>query len=62
MPPSPEYGFGPSVSGIVEYQIDGDAIEAEFRPVPGLEGAADAASIPGYRTAMAEVEAMAASR
>jgi 3',5'-cyclic AMP phosphodiesterase CpdA len=62
MPPSPEYGFGPSVSGIVEYQIDGDAIEAEFRPVPGLEGVADAGSIPGYHTAMAEVQAMAASR
>ena len=62
MPPSPEYGFGPSVSGIVEYQIDGDAIEAEFLPVPGVEGVADAASIPGYHTAMAEVEALSASR
>jgi 3',5'-cyclic AMP phosphodiesterase CpdA len=62
MPPSPEYRFGASVSGIVEYQIDGDVIEAEFRAVPGLEGVADAASIPGYHTAMAEVEAMAASR
>jgi hypothetical protein len=62
MPPDPEYGFGPSVSGIVEYQIDGDAIEASFRPVPGVEGVADAASIPGYHTAMAEVEALSASR
>lgn len=62
MPPSPEYGFGPSVSGIIEYQIDGDAIEASFRPVPGVEGVADAASIPGYHTAMAEVEALSASR
>jgi 3',5'-cyclic AMP phosphodiesterase CpdA len=62
MPPSPEYRFGASLSGIVEYQIDGDVIEAEFRAVPGLEGVADAASIPGYHTAMAEVEAMAASR
>ena len=61
MPPDPEYGFGPSVSGIVEYQIDGDAIEASFRPVPGVEGVADAASIPGYHTAMAEVEALPAS-
>jgi 3',5'-cyclic AMP phosphodiesterase CpdA len=62
MAPSPEYGFGPSVSGIVEYQIDGYAIEASFRPVPGVEGVADAASIPGYHTAMAEVEALSASR
>ena len=62
MAPSPEYGFGPSVSGIVEYQIDGYAIEASFRPVPGVEGVADAASIPGYQTAMAEVEALSASR
>ena len=61
-PPDPDRGFGPSVSGIVEYQIDGDTVEASFRPVPGLEGVADAASIPGYRTAMAEVEALAAGR
>lgn len=62
MPPDPERGFGPSVSGIVEYQIDGDAVEASFLPVPGVEGVADAASIPGYHTAMAEVEALSASR
>lgn len=62
LPPEPGSGFGPSVSGIVEYQIDGDTIEASFRSVPGLEGVPDAASIPGYHTAMAEVEAMAASR
>ena len=62
MPPDGDYGFGPSVSGIVEYQIDGDAIEASFRPVPGVEGVANAASIPGYHTAMAEVEALSASR
>ena len=37
-PPDPDRGFGPSVSGIVEYQIDGDTVEASFRPVPGLEG------------------------
>jgi 3',5'-cyclic AMP phosphodiesterase CpdA len=61
MPPDPDRGFGPSVSGIVEYHIDGDAVEAEFRPVPGVEGVASAASIPGYHTAMAEVEALATS-
>ena len=62
MPQDPDRGFGPSVSGIVEYQIDGDAVEAEFRPVPGVEGVANAASIPGYHAAMAEVEALAARR
>jgi 3',5'-cyclic AMP phosphodiesterase CpdA len=62
MPPDPDHGFGPSVSGVVEYQIDGDAVEACFLPVPGVEGVASAASIPGYDTAMAEVEALSASR
>jgi hypothetical protein len=62
MPADPEYGFGPSVSGVVEYQIDGDGVEASFLPVPGVEGVASAASIPGYDTAMAEVEALSASR
>jgi 3',5'-cyclic AMP phosphodiesterase CpdA len=62
MPADPDRGFGPSPSGIVEYQIDGDAIEASFRPVPGLEGVASASAIPGYHTAMAEVEEMAAGR
>jgi hypothetical protein len=62
LPPDPDRGFGPSSSGIVEYQIDGDTLEASFRPVPGLQGVATASSIPGYQAAMAEVEAMAASR
>ena len=62
MPPDPGRGLGPSVSGVIEYQIDGDAVEASFRPVPGVEGVANAASIPGYHTAMAEVEALAATR
>jgi 3',5'-cyclic AMP phosphodiesterase CpdA len=62
MPPDSGRGFGPSPSGIVEYQIDGDTLEASFRPVPGLDGIATASSIPGYQTAMAEVEALAASR
>jgi 3',5'-cyclic AMP phosphodiesterase CpdA len=62
LPPDPDRGFGPSQSGVVEYRIDGDALEASFRPVPGLQGVATASSIPGYQAAMAEVEAMAASR
>jgi 3',5'-cyclic AMP phosphodiesterase CpdA len=62
LPPDPGRGLGASVSGIVVYQIDGDAVEASFRTVPGLEGVADAASIPGYRAVMAEVEALGASR
>jgi 3',5'-cyclic AMP phosphodiesterase CpdA len=62
MAADPDRGFGPSVSGIVEYLIEGDAVEASFRPVPGLEGVASAASIPGYQTVMAEVEALDASR
>ena len=62
LPADPDRGFGPSPSGVVEYQIDGDTIEASFRAVPGLHGVATASSIPGYHTAMAEVEAMAAGR
>jgi len=62
LPPDPGRGFGPSPSGVVEYRIDGDTLEASFRPVPGLQGVGAASSIPGYQAAMAEVEAMAASR
>lgn len=62
LPADPGRGFGPSLSGVVEYQVDGDAVEASFRPVPGLQGVANASVIPGYQTAMAEVEALAASR
>jgi 3',5'-cyclic AMP phosphodiesterase CpdA len=62
MAPDPDRGFGPSPSGVVEYHIDGDTVEASFRPVPGLHGVAAASSIPGYQAAMAEARALAASR
>jgi 3',5'-cyclic AMP phosphodiesterase CpdA len=51
--PDPERGLGPGPSGIVEYLIDGDTVRADFHPVPGLHGIADAETMPEFTAAMA---------
>jgi hypothetical protein len=56
-PPDSEYGFGPSPSGIVEYSIDGDSVEARFRTVTGLRGVEDTFSMAEVTAAMAELGA-----
>jgi 3',5'-cyclic AMP phosphodiesterase CpdA len=55
-PPDPGRGLeddGPS--GIVEYRLDGDDVQATFRPVPGLTGVEDVSSMPEFTAAMAEL-------
>jgi 3',5'-cyclic AMP phosphodiesterase CpdA len=47
------HGLDPSPVGIVEYRVDGDAVHASFRPVPGLEGVTDAYSMPEFAAGMA---------
>jgi 3',5'-cyclic AMP phosphodiesterase CpdA len=59
-PADPEHGLGPSRSGVVEYRIDGDAVDASFRVVPGLQGVADATTMPEFTAALAELEATSA--
>jgi hypothetical protein len=55
-PPDPASGFGPSSSGIVEYFIDGENIEVNFRSVPGVKGAEDVLTMPEFVSAMAELK------
>jgi 3',5'-cyclic AMP phosphodiesterase CpdA len=61
LPPDQERGLGPSSPGIVEYRIDGDAVEAGLRAVPGLRGVTDVPAMPEFSAAVAEIEARAVS-
>jgi len=54
-PPDRERGLGPGPSGIVEYLIHGDAVEASFRAVPGLTGVTDPYAMPEFAAALAEL-------
>ena len=47
----------PSSPGLVEYRIDGDDVQAELCPVPGLRGVADSATMPEFIAALAEIGA-----
>jgi 3',5'-cyclic AMP phosphodiesterase CpdA len=58
-PADPDHGLGPSSSGVVEYQVDGEHIEARFCAVPGVEGTEDILSMPEVAAAMAEIQASA---
>lgn len=55
LPADPERGLGPSEPAIVEYVIDGDAIEAHERAVPGLARVDNASEMPEMKAAMAEI-------
>jgi hypothetical protein len=46
-------------SGIVEYRMDGDTVQADFCAVPGLRGMEDMETMPEFAPAMAEFEAPA---
>jgi 3',5'-cyclic AMP phosphodiesterase CpdA len=54
---NPKRGLEPSSPGIVEYLIDGDDVQAELHLVPGLRGVDDAATMPEFTAALAEIEA-----
>jgi 3',5'-cyclic AMP phosphodiesterase CpdA len=56
-PPDAEHGFGPSPSGVVEYRVEGDAVDAHFRAVPGLVGVEDVFSLREVALAMEELKA-----
>ncbi len=56
-PPSEEFGLEASQSGVVEYLIDGDQVEVQYRSVPALRGNEDVFSMPEFATAMAELKA-----
>jgi 3',5'-cyclic AMP phosphodiesterase CpdA len=58
-PADPEHALERGTSGVVEYRIDGEAVEAHFRSVPGLHGVADGSSMAGFAAAMAELQAPA---
>ena len=45
-----------SAPGIVEYRIEGDDVQAELRRVPGTGAVADAAAMPEFTAALAEIE------
>lgn len=57
MPADAEYGLEASAPGIVEYVIEGDAVRAELRQVPGLSGVSDAMAMAEFTAAVAEIEA-----
>jgi hypothetical protein len=54
-PPDSGRGLGPGPSGVVEYRIEDDAVEARFRAVPGLTGVEDVEAMPEFAAAMAEL-------
>jgi 3',5'-cyclic AMP phosphodiesterase CpdA len=56
-PAEPEHGLGPAASGVIEYRIDGDAIQARFCSVPGLHGVADPHTMDEFESALAELQA-----
>jgi 3',5'-cyclic AMP phosphodiesterase CpdA len=58
MPADPEFGLGPSWPGVVEYRIDGDAVDAVLHPVPGLRGVTDTAAMAEFTAVLAEIAAM----
>jgi 3',5'-cyclic AMP phosphodiesterase CpdA len=55
----PEHGFGPGESGVVEYVVDDDTVEARFRTIPGVQGSADFYSMPEVGPSLDEVRASA---
>ena len=57
-PADTQHGLNPSPAGIVEYDVDGDAVHAAFRPVPGLEGVTDAYAMPEFTAGLAELGAL----
>jgi 3',5'-cyclic AMP phosphodiesterase CpdA len=54
-PPDPARGLASTESGIVEYRIDGDTVQAAYRPVPGLRGVTDPDTMPELTAAMADL-------
>jgi 3',5'-cyclic AMP phosphodiesterase CpdA len=56
LPADAEHGLKPSAPGIVEYLIEGDDVRVELREVPGLGGVSDAAAMPEFTAALAEIE------
>jgi 3',5'-cyclic AMP phosphodiesterase CpdA len=54
-PPDPERGVGPGPSGIVEYRIDGDTVQANLLHVPGLHGITDVETMPEFTAALAKL-------
>ncbi len=52
-----EHGLEPSQSGVVEYEIHGDAVDVSFRPVPGVDGVTDVYSMAEFTAGMAEIGA-----
>lgn len=56
-PADTEHGLEPSPSGIVEYRVDGDAVHASFRSVPGLQGVTDVYAMAEFSAGMAELGA-----
>jgi 3',5'-cyclic AMP phosphodiesterase CpdA len=56
-PPDPERGLGPGSPAIVEYRLDGDAVEANLLTVPGTRGVEDVLTMPEFTAAVAGIEA-----
>jgi 3',5'-cyclic AMP phosphodiesterase CpdA len=49
----PHLKFGPGLSGVVEYSVRGDQVDARFVAVPGIEGVADFAPQPAAQQTLA---------
>jgi 3',5'-cyclic AMP phosphodiesterase CpdA len=61
-PPDPERGIGPSPSGIIEYRIEDDTVEAFYRAVPGVRGVANVSTMAEFSAAVAEIGPQAGGR
>jgi 3',5'-cyclic AMP phosphodiesterase CpdA len=48
----PEVNFGPGASGVVEYTIRGQEVDARLVTVPGIKGARDMFALPELQRAM----------
>lgn len=51
------HGLDPSPAGIVEYRVEGDAVHACLRSVPGLHGVTDVYAMAEFSAGMAELSA-----
>ena len=56
-PADTAHGLDPSPAGIVEYRVEGDAVHACLRSVPGLHGVTDVYAMAEFSAGMAELSA-----
>jgi 3',5'-cyclic AMP phosphodiesterase CpdA len=52
----PEVNFGPGTSGVVEYTIRGQEVDARLVTVPGVEGATDLFALPEVQRSMEAID------